>query len=147
VFAVMMVLHERGANVLVPFGENTRYDLVLDDGGGVLLRIQCKAGRPRNGAVCFFTASSYGHRSHPQQMRRTYVAEVDAFGVYCAETGAVYLVPIRETKTGTQAALRVLPARNGQRDGIRIASDYEIGSVVVTSTRARARTAALPRPP
>src|SRR4051812_14037160 len=44
--AIMLALHESGYQVSTPFGENTRYDLVLDDGAR-LLRLQCKTGRMR----------------------------------------------------------------------------------------------------
>ena len=30
--AIMLALRDAGYAVLVPFGENTRYDLVIDDG-------------------------------------------------------------------------------------------------------------------
>ena len=30
--AVMLALHASGYQVATPFGENTRYDLILDDG-------------------------------------------------------------------------------------------------------------------
>ena len=48
--AIMLALRETGFGVLVPFGENTRYDLVIDD-GSALRRVQCKTGRLRRGAV------------------------------------------------------------------------------------------------
>lgn len=56
----MLVLKHVGFDVLTPFGENTRYDLVLDDGEH-LTRVQCKTGRLRNGAVIFAvcTASTW----------------------------------------------------------------------------------------
>ena len=41
--AIMLALREAGYDLLVPFGENTRYDLVLDD-GCCLARVQCKTG-------------------------------------------------------------------------------------------------------
>jgi hypothetical protein len=62
--AVMLALRERGYAISVPFGENTRYDLVIDDGAR-LFRIQCKTGRLRKGAITFRTASSYYH--HPNE--------------------------------------------------------------------------------
>ena len=37
----MLALHEAGCAVFLPFGENTRYDLVIDDGVS-LQRVQCK---------------------------------------------------------------------------------------------------------
>jgi hypothetical protein len=48
--AVILALRELGLDVLVPFCENTRYDLVIDD-GKCLARVQCKTGRLRGGAV------------------------------------------------------------------------------------------------
>jgi len=46
----MLALESAGYAVLLPFGENTRYDLVIDDGQR-LARVQCKTGRLRGGAV------------------------------------------------------------------------------------------------
>jgi hypothetical protein len=41
---VMAALVAAGKAVLFPFGENTRYDLVIDEGGR-FVRLQCKTGR------------------------------------------------------------------------------------------------------
>ncbi|HEX9380199.1 MAG TPA: group I intron-associated PD-(D/E)XK endonuclease [Gaiellaceae bacterium] len=130
--AVMLALRERGYGILVPFGENTRYDLVIDD-GNQLSRVQCKTGRLRQGAVRFAVCSCYGHHLRPGEARRDYQGQVDYFGVHCPETAKVYLVPITHLTVRVQAALRVDPARNGQRSKIRDAADYEIGRVTVSS--------------
>ena len=129
--AVMIALREVGYAVLVPFGENTRYDLVIDD-GQQLARVQCKTGRLRDGAVRFAVCSSYGHHMRPGKSRRDYHGQVDYFGVHCPDTDAVYLVPIDDLTVRVQAALRVEPARNNQKCKVRIASDYEIGQVCVS---------------
>jgi len=50
--AVILALRELGLAVLVPFGENTPYDPVIDD-GTCLERVQSKTERPRNGVVDF----------------------------------------------------------------------------------------------
>jgi hypothetical protein len=50
--AIMVALHELGLPLLTPYGENTRYDLVIEI-GGKLTRVQCKTGRLRKGAVFF----------------------------------------------------------------------------------------------
>ena len=126
--AVMLALRGAGYQIAVPFGENTRYDLVADDGVG-LHRVQCKTGRLRNGSVRFMTASSYAHHSSPKERSRHYRGQIDCFGVYCPDTGAVFLVPIEHVQTSARAMLRVEPARNGQRKRIRFAADYEIGTV------------------
>jgi len=132
--AVMLALHDAGYAVFLPFGENTRCDLVIDD-GGELARVQCKTGRLRQGAVRFSTCSSYGHHLRPRVPRRHYVGQIDYFAVYCPETETVYLVPIEELAAKVEGALRVEGARNGQERGIRFGARYEIARVAVTSTK------------
>jgi len=39
--AIMLALHDVGFAVLLPFGENTRYDLAIDD-GVELRKVQCQ---------------------------------------------------------------------------------------------------------
>jgi len=132
--AVMAALREAGFAVLTPFGENTRYDLAIDD-GSKLFRVQCKTGRLRQGAVRFAVCSCYGHHLRAKDARRDYQGQVDYFGVYCPETVTVYLVPIADLPVRVQAALRVEPARNRQRCKIRLASSYEIGQVSIEAPR------------
>jgi hypothetical protein len=132
--AVMLALDEAGYRLLVPFGENTRYDLIIE-GAAQLLRVQCKTGRFRNGAVRFAVCSTYGHHAGANKPRRSYQGEVDAFAVWCRATGGVYLIPISELPLAAEGALRVDPPRNNQRRGIRFAADYEIGRVVVRPPR------------
>jgi hypothetical protein len=91
--AVMLALQGLGFNVLVPFGEKTRYDLVIEDRTG-FARIQCKTGRLRDGSVIFNTVSCYGHHRNPTSCRRDYLGQIDYFAVHCLETGGVYLLPI-----------------------------------------------------
>jgi PD-(D/E)XK endonuclease len=126
----MLALREAGYEIAVPFGENTRYDLVLDDGER-LLRVQCKTGRLRGGGVVFRPSSSYAHHTSRRVTRRTYQGEIDYFGVYCIDNSHVYLVPIEDIPTTWMAILRVEPARNGQRKRIRLASDYQIAAIEV----------------
>ena len=133
--ATMQALQASGYAVSVPFGENVRYDLVIDD-GEQLARVQCKTGRLREGAVRFATCSCYGHHARPLEARGDYLGQVDYFAVYCPETLGVYLIPIEDVRVRVQAALRVDPSRNGQRRKVRQASTYEIASVSVHTTRA-----------
>jgi hypothetical protein len=128
--AVMLALRDLGLGVLVPFGENTRYDLVIDDGTS-LSKVQCKTGRLRNGAVRWSVCSNYAHHRNPRVAQRDYQGEVDFFGVYCPETEGVYLIPIAELPVRRKGTLRVEPAKNCQRKLIRPASEYEIGRVKV----------------
>jgi hypothetical protein len=131
--AAMLALNDAGFAVSIPFGENERYDLIID--GRRLARVQCKTGRLRQGAVLFNVCSCYGHHLRPRESRRDYRGQVDYFVVYCAETGGVYLVPIGDLPLRNQASLRIEPPRNGQRLRIRNASDYEIGVVPAAAAR------------
>src|SRR4051812_46561370 len=139
--AVMLALRMVGLTVLLPFGENTRYDLVIDDGRS-LARVQCKTGRLRAGAVLFNACSTYAHHRNPANAARDYLGEIDFFAVYCAETEGVYLVPIEDAVIKSRGALRVDPPRNGQVHGIRLAAPYQIGTVSFTDGGATAGLAA-----
>jgi hypothetical protein len=129
--AAMLGLKTAGYALLVPFGENTRYDLVIDNGER-LARVQCKTGRLRDGAVEFAVSSTYGHHQNPATARRSYSGQIDYFVVYSPETAGVYLVPIEDVPTRAIARLRVVPPRNGQTRRIRPAANYEIARVPVT---------------
>jgi hypothetical protein len=134
----MLALIDVGLEVSVPFGENCRYDLVVDRAGD-LTRVQCKTGRLRDGAVRFATASTYGHLPSPRDLRRHYIGQIDAFAVYCPETTGVYLIPIGHVLSHATAYLRVEAPRNGQRKRIRFASDYEIARVCSSSGKGQGR--------
>jgi hypothetical protein len=116
----------------VPFGENTRADLIIESEGR-LARLQCKTGRLRTGAVRFATCSFYGHHARPKPPR-DYIGDIDAFAVYCPETAGVYVVPIGDVMLRRQGALRVTPPKNNQRRKIRFAASYEIATVRVAAT-------------
>ena len=131
--AVMLALHQRGYPVLTPFGENTRYDLVFDDGRR-LVKVQCKTGRLRRGAIVFNACSSYAHHPNRRVARRDYLDEVDFFGVHCPGTGGVYLVPVADAPRRTQCSLRVDPSRNKQARGIHLAARYEIANFGPTTS-------------
>jgi hypothetical protein len=131
--ATMLALTECGFAVFCPFGENTRYDLVIDD-GETLRRVQCKTGRLREGAIQFKTCSSYAHHSNPASRARDYLGQIDCFAVYCPETQGVYLIEIEDIPLRWAGSLRVDPARNGQTKRIRSAADYLVGTVSVRTT-------------
>jgi hypothetical protein len=100
-----------------------RYDLVVDNLDGTFNRVQCKTGVLKgNGAVVHFRAYSVdGRRPHALP----YHGQVDSFGVYCPQSGQVYLVPMTALgAVSTVVSLRLRPARSGQHHGIRYASAY-----------------------
>ena len=118
---VIAAFTERGFQVLLPFGENHRYDLVVDDGEN-LLRIQVKTGRVRDGVIKYSCSSSHAHRG---RATRPYFGEIDYLAMYCPETEKVYLLPEKEL-TATKAHLRLSPPRNNMVQGVRWAAEYEL---------------------
>jgi hypothetical protein len=104
---VLTTLVDASLIVLAPWGDNARYDLVVDLGCR-FLRVQCKVGRLVNGCVVF-DGYSTGRRG---KRIRYLPGEIDYFGVWCEATGAVYLVPLQEA-TSPMPYLRVDEPRPG----------------------------------
>jgi hypothetical protein len=119
---VMVALLRLGRTVLLPFGDNARYDLVVE-ADGQFSRVQCKTGRISGGAVVFPVASSQYHRGGK---RRDYRGQIDAFGVFCPDNDKVYIIPIVELPLVREAKLRLSRPRNSQSKGIRWARKFEI---------------------
>jgi hypothetical protein len=105
---------------LTPYGDVEPYDLVIDRGNG-FERVQVKNGRLRNGVIIWNAYSTSGRTAN--QETTTYDGKVDLFGVYCADTDEVYLVPIAD-QTSLKGNLRVTPTGNGQQAHIKWAHEY-----------------------
>ena len=88
---VLAALVAQNKTVLRPFGDNQRYDFAVEEDGH-FDRIQVKTGRLRNGSVVFSTHSSTTKKG--KRIETGYSGQVEAFGVYCPEIDAVFLVPI-----------------------------------------------------
>jgi hypothetical protein len=115
---------EVGYNVLTPYGDNRRYDLVIEDADGQFWRVQCKTGRSNGEWIAFATASSYNHTMKNKGWKH-YRRQIDYFAVYCPEIRGVYLIPV-DAVGMTQANLRLTPPKNGQEKYVRWAKDYEV---------------------
>jgi hypothetical protein len=122
--AALHALASAGYRVAIPFGENQRYDLIIEK-EGVLARVQVKTGRLRSGSVIFNCYSTHLHRKGVACRR--YDGEIEYFAVYCPEVGDVYLIPAGDLAV-MQGTLRIVPSRNRQKKGIRFASQYRISS-------------------
>jgi len=117
---ILAAFVKAGYKVLIPFGDNQRYDMVIDRGKG-FERVQCKTGRLRSGTVRFNAYSSYAHRGRP---RRTYGGQIELFAVYCPDNDAVYILPIEEATVSSEVSLRITAPKNGQNQRVRWAKDY-----------------------
>ncbi len=120
--AILAELVKRGYRVLLPFGVNQRYDLVLDCDGR-FLRAQCKTGRLREGVI---QCSTQSIQSNTRGTRwRSYTGDIDLFIVYCPQNDSVYVIPADEVPS-REMYLRVNPPRNRQDKRVRWAKDYKL---------------------
>ena len=116
-----------GLGVFKPLTDGERYDLIFDLRPG-LLRVQCKwAVRERDVVIvrCYSC-----RRTGEGIVRRPYIGEeVDAFAAYCLDIDRCYLLPAELVTDRTCISLRLSPARNNQKVGVRWASAFEFQSL------------------
>ncbi|ELZ06358.1 hypothetical protein C482_01010 [Natrialba chahannaoensis JCM 10990] len=92
---IMCRLLEKGYTVSQPFGDNDKYDLILDTGTD-LFRVQCKTGwQEDDGAVLRFKTASKTTRNGEVTIV-DYGTAVDAFAVRCIDTDTLYWVPAEQ---------------------------------------------------
>ncbi len=126
---IIAKLLEVGYGVLTPFGDNRRYDIVIEDADGNFYRIQCKTSWVENDGACiqFKTASSYYHTRAGRTTHgsKDYRGQIDYFAVYCPENREVYLIPVDHAGV-SRMNLRLVPTKNKQEKGVRWAEDYAL---------------------
>lgn len=112
-----------GYNVLTPYGDCERYDLVADV-NGKFLKIQCKTSSPQDeeGNVYRFSCRSTHKVKGQMKMAKYEEGEIDYFAT-CIK-GQCYLIPWSEC--GSDKLLRFVPPKNGQTRGVNFAKDYKI---------------------
>src|SRR5258707_13281280 len=86
-----------GYTVLKPYGENHRYDMVIEDADRKFWRVQCKtAWLSKDTKAIVFNAHSnhyaYAWQKHAMTHRH-YRGEIGYFAVYSPDLDKVYLIP------------------------------------------------------
>ena len=122
---VIAAFLKAGKNVLIPFGDKNRYDVVIET-ENKFNRIQIKTAR-KNGEIITFPLRSCT-RKNGKRIETPYQGQVEYFAAYCPENDKVYLVPIHICGT-TLITLRLSKSKSGMEKGIHYASDYEFGSI------------------
>jgi hypothetical protein len=109
-----------GFVVLFPATEHAAFDLVAYR-AGAFHRVQVKYRSARAGAVTVRFRSTWSdrHGIHTVPLDK---AEVDVVCIYWPESDACYY--LRPQDHGQSVSLRVLPSRNGQQQGILLASAF-----------------------
>lgn len=121
---ILADLTEKGFSLSVPLDEGAKYDLIADD-SETLIRIQCKYTES-DGEVVVVRPCSRTHVGFKATKRVKYTkSNVDYVAVYDATTGVCFYIHASELGEGkAELRLRLVPAKNGQEEGIRWAKDY-----------------------
>jgi hypothetical protein len=122
--SVALALLRKGKTILTPYGENQRYDLVIEEPSGVFKTIQCKTGRYKQGCIVFNLYSVIRDKSGKYKKTK-YANTVDYYGVYCPETDKCYLIPSVDVPS-IEGILRVEPRKIDNGHDTRWAKNYEI---------------------
>jgi len=118
------LLIEKGYNVSVPFGDNTKYDVVVENENKELEKVQVKHGNHCGDIIKFNLESETS--TNGKRNRVSYTKdEVDWFGVYVPETDRYYRIPFEDTPK-TEMWLRLKPPKNNQIERVNLARDYEL---------------------
>lgn len=116
---ILAELIKRDYTVLIPYGNNQRYDYVLDIDGR-FVRVQCKTARLRNGCLMFNACSFHTITGK----RRSYDGEVDIFVVYSPDLDKIYRLDA--DGLGQSPSLRVDDPKTNSKNITRWAKDYEL---------------------
>ena len=124
--AVITRLLQCGYIVLTPYGQNHRYDLVIEDADGKFWRVQVKTGwLGETGDFIEFASASSMNYTVKNKGWWGYKGQCEYFAVYVERLNKVYFVPVDEAGS-SRVHLRLVPAKNGQTKNVRWAKDYEL---------------------
>lgn len=121
---VLARLVELGCSVLLPFGDNERYDLVVENSSKHLLKAQVKYSSQleSDGCLEFQLYSSKNHTTN--KVKSGYVGEIDIFLLYHSVTDEVYLLTPIDFENRKSMFLRTKPTVNKQSKKVNFATDY-----------------------
>lgn len=121
---------KKGWVVSKPYGDNCRYDAILDRGNG-LERIQVKSSTysQKRGVIQAATRRIYNNQTKGQICNTYSKKDIDAFIIYSPELNKLYFVPIDEQSDKKYINLRVSSsdkiANTPKNPSIRWADKYE----------------------
>ncbi len=107
-------------NVLLPFGDSQKYDLVIEK-GGELKRVQVKTATEKNGVV-YADTRVIGHNLKGVNIYHPTKEDFDILAVVEMETQNVYAIPFDGNRK--QFHFRTKKTKNNQQKNVRLASEY-----------------------
>ena len=119
----LTAFYEQGCHVSLPYGENSRYDMIVDV-NGKLLKVQVKTAslRKEDENAIEFSCRSTRVNSQGTISNKYTPDEIDYFATFWK--GVCYLIPV--TECSVSKTLRFAPPKSGQIKGISFAKNYEL---------------------
>ncbi len=109
--------------VALPYGDNSSYDLIVEDGSAKLYKIQVKSCQSVIDGVCKFKTGK-NRNNNTQNFRISYQNnEVDIFALYCLELDEIYLVPFNEAGIDN-TSIHIENPKNNIKCNIKFREDY-----------------------
>lgn len=122
----LYLFSKQGLKVSIPYGEDCKYDFILDVNGH-LLKIQCKTSHLLDNKEGFeFKCQSVVVSRSKITTTKYTLNDIDYFAT--TQNGICYLVPVENC--GCQKILRYCYPKNGQKKGIALAEDYTLDKII-----------------
>ena len=122
--AVAADLAARGYRVLFPFGEDCSYDLAIDDGTS-FARIQVKFVSAKKNVLVVPCRTNSLTNGKVRHIKHYTASMIDWLAAFEPVSGDCFYIPASELGDGRWGiSLRLGPAANNQKRGVRMASDY-----------------------
>ena len=126
--AAMFALNRKGIPISLPYGDNQRYDLIIDH-NNKLSKVQIKTClKDKDGMCTFPLQSKLNHTTNKN--KTTYINEVDYFILYCISLDKLAIVPIEQVKDKKNFNLRVTPPKNNQGN-VNYFDDYSLDKILI----------------
>lgn len=120
-----------GIPVSLPWGDNLRYDMVIEL-NGCLYKVQIKTSNEIvNGSIRCYTRSSKNHTTN--KVYDIYENDVDFFVFYNQEMDKLAIVPIEDIGKQKSIALRIDKPSNNQGN-VRYFDDYSFEKILCVET-------------
>ena len=117
-------LVRRGYKVALPFGEDWDYNLIVERAGR-LERVQVKYAESNGAVICVRARTHSLTNGRVIAVKRYTAAIIDWLAVYDRTSDRCYYIHASVLGRGMNSlSLRLSPARNSQRRGVRLAADY-----------------------
>lgn len=121
-YAIMQFI-KKGAIVSKPLTNNVRYDLLVEINNKIY-RVQVKTTTSiKDGKMEFATKTTNYVKGHWKSVAYS-INEIDLFFLYCLENNWCGLFIPKDT-IPQSLTIRLIPPKNGQKVGIRLANEYE----------------------